>query len=130
MGLINVYSRSPISHQFTVVLGDGSKVTQVIEGMNKHTIYGANIHGTNDLRPTVPRITVIEEDLFNKIKASYLQMGHTKLFGGKDNSGVKQEPLIYTAKDENEAMHKMLDFQPIITEKEMAIKTKNIEKAA
>lgn len=130
MALINIYSRSPISHQFTVILDDGSKITQIIEGMNKHVIYGANIHGTNDLRPTIPRITVMDEDLFNKIKNCYLKMGHTKLFGGKDGSGIKQEPLIYTAKDEKEAMSKMLDFQPVITDKEMAIKSTNIEKVA
>lgn len=130
MALINVYSRSPISHVFNVVYDDGKEVSQVIEGMNKHMIYGANIHGTNDLRPTVPRITQMDDDLFTRIKNSYSKMGHTKLFGGKDVHGVKQEPLIYTAKDEDEAMKKMLDYKPIITDNEMAIKTKNIEKAA
>lgn len=130
MVLINVYSRSPISHQFNVVYEDGREITQVIEGMNKHMIYGANIHGNNDLRPVVPRITQMDEDLFNRIKKSYLNIGHVKLFGGKDVHGVKQEPLIYTSKDEEEALKKMLDFKPIITENEMAIKTKNIDKAA
>lgn len=130
MGLINVYSRSPICHIFNVVLDDGREVSQIIEGMNKHVIYGANIHGTGDLSPTAPRITQMEEDLFNRIKATYLKMGHVKFFGGKDISGITQEPLIYTSKNEKDALKQMQDFKPIITDNEMAIKSKNIERAA
>lgn len=117
MTLVNVYSRSPISHQFSVV-EDGIEKVQVIEGMNRITLETFN--------KDIPKMTQIDDALFCKIKEKYKD--HITLFGGKTLDGVIQEPQIYLAKTEIDAKKKMDDSKPIITEREIATKTKGIEK--
>ena len=117
MALVNVYSRSPISHKFTVIDG-GYEKEQIILGMNTIPL--------EVLTRDCPKITQVDDALFAKIKDKY--KNHVSIFGGKDALGRKIEAQIYLAKDESEAKIMMDDFKPIIGEMQMATKTKGIEK--
>lgn len=119
MALINVYSRSPISHKFTLPEKTGEK---------EYVIYGTNTFGIVVEDTMVPKTTEMDEDIFKAIKERYKD--HVKLFGGKTPDGVTHEALIYIAKSTSEAAKIMKDAKPVITEAEMATKTKNIQKVA
>lgn len=118
MGTINVYCRSPISHQFPLITSSGEEVTYVIEGMNKI--------GLAAVTKDTPKLNVMDEAVFNTIKTAYKD--HFRLFGGKNHQGIKFDALIYTAADDKDGKKIMNDSKPVITEKEIATKTKGIEK--
>lgn len=116
MGLINIYSRSPISHKFMVIDDHGEQ---------EHIIFGTNTFGIQIIDKKIPKVTLMEEEVFNKIKAKYIS--HVKLFGGKTLDGIPHEALIYTAKTEKDAIKIMEDAKPVITDNEIATKTKNVK---
>lgn len=120
MSMIKVYSRSPISHKFTLY-PSGIETTYVIKGINSHAILTGGID--------VPYVTEMDEAVFNEIKKEYA--GHIKLFGGTYPSperAKKFDALIYTAKNEAEATRIMKDSKPVLGDNEVISKTKGIEK--
>lgn len=112
----SIYSRSLISHEFLINEDDGEH-RYVIEGTNQHQVV------TVDDR--TPRITILESGIFEKIKKKY--ESHVTLFGGKTPDGKTHQPLIYLAKSDSEAKKMMNDSKPVVTEKEMATKSKGVE---
>lgn len=118
MGAINVYCRSPISHQFPLIDTNGDETIHVIEGMNKI--------GLAVVERDTPKLNVMEESIFNTIKEKYKD--HVRLFGGKNHQGIRFDPMIYIAKNDYDGKKIMHDSKPAITDKEIATKTKGIEK--
>lgn len=117
MAQIPVYSRSPISHRFSLIENGVEKFYE-IEGTNRFEI--------KLLNEMVPKTNFLEESIFEAIKTKYKD--HIKLFGGKTSDGLKYEPLIYSAKNDGDAKKIMADSRPVITDNEIAMKTKNIKK--
>lgn len=119
MSMIKVYSRSPIAHKFTLVQ-NGVENVYVIKGTNSHQV----LRGGAD----VPYITEMDEAVFLAIKEEY--KSHVSLFGGiypKPESQRLVEPLIYVAKNENEALRKMKDSKPVLNSTAIVSETKDIK---
>ncbi len=119
MSMIKVYSRSPIAHKFKLIQ-NGVENFYEIKGTNSHQI----LRGGAD----VPFINEMDEAVFLAIKEEY--KGHVSLFGGvhpKPESQRVVEPLIYTAKNETEAVKKMKDSKPVLNSTAIISETKDIK---
>lgn len=114
MELINVYSKALISHQFPIVL-NGEQKNYVIHGTNSLGVLTGNV--------LVPKITEMEENVFDAIKEKYKD--NVFLFGGTLN-GAKVEPQIYKAATKQDAAKIMRDTKPVVTDAQMATKTKDV----
>jgi hypothetical protein len=119
MSIINVYSRSPIAHQFELVSPSGVSSVHVIKGTNSHAILTGGVE--------VPYITEMDEAVFNQIKEKYAS--HPWLFGGKNpETGVMCDAQIYAAKSSGDAVKKMKDSKPVLDQSSIVGKTAGIEK--
>jgi hypothetical protein len=119
MSMIQVFSRSPIAHQFEIVSPDGIATTHVIQGVNSHQILTGGVE--------VPFVTEMPEAVFNQIKEKY--KSHPWLFGGKHpETGVQLDAQIYAAKNTTEATKKMKDSKPVLDQSSVVGKTAGIEK--
>jgi len=117
MALINVYSRSPISHQFSVIDEKGDEFIQIIKGVNCIPL--------EVITKDCPMVTQVEESIWKKITDKYKD--HMQFFGGKTPEGKNIDAQMYTAKTDKEAKIRMHDSKPIIGDMQMATKTQGIE---
>jgi hypothetical protein len=115
--MIQVFSRSPIGHRFSIVQNEIESI-HVIKGTNSHQI----LKGGRD----IPFANDMEENVFNAIKLKYKD--HIRFFGGKDASGRNIDAEIYTSKNVSDAKKKMNDSKPIIQPNNIATQTPGIEK--
>lgn len=115
--MIEVFSRSPISHLFKILEG-GEEKEYVIKGVNAHPVLGADTR--------TPMVNEMEESVFNKIKEKYHYLHG--VFGREVPDEVKIHPQIYVAKSLTEATKKMKDAKPIIKDENIALKTVGLEK--
>ncbi len=116
MTMIRVYSKSPISHVFSIVENKIEK-SFIIEGTNKL--------GVVSVGTCVPKMTEMQESTFNAIKSKYCS--HVKLFGGENLNGSIVDPMIWAEKDDITANKRMRDLSPVLTDNEIVTKTKGIK---
>lgn len=119
MSIVQVYSRSPIAHQFELVSPAGAASTHIIRGTNSHAILTGGVE--------VPYVTEMEESIFNQIKEKYAN--HPWLFGGKNpETGIMCDAQIYLAKSSSDAAKKMKDSKPVLDQNALVGKVAGIEK--